>query len=270
MDGTNKNVFSKATLSLFLFFNLALAEDLLPPMFEDIPLKRKMIDDTVYADVMAYSVERPFGDAHGRPTNVHETAHGIHATYRNEFRKKFSKRINAFYMLQGNIAVIEEPDFLIRNVQKHIPQSLRGYRYKLYFVDQLRDWDDRPLYVFDEWTAYICGGESAVSDLEKKNIKADSDAVSGCLEFSIYAVAVYLTAKERDPEYLASKPQMKSVLYYNLTRAETAFYAGQDIFVSSKQDQLYENLQSCPDAEPIRECLRDEFKRVFLEEKAHE
>lgn len=268
MDGKQTSVLWLSVLAALVTFNASAAHDILPPVFEEIPVQRKIADDTVYADVMAYSVEAPFGDAHGRPTNVHETAHGIHATYRNQYRKKLGKRINAFYMLRGQIAVVEEPDFLIRNVQKHIPKSLRGYRYQLYFVDQLRDWDDTPLYVFDEWNAYICGGESAVSDYKQNNIKADSDAVSGCLEFSIYAVATYLAAKERVPEYLAKKPQMKSVLYYNLTRADAAFYDGCNIFTSAKQDQLYENLQHCADAKPIRECLRKEFKSLFLETEA--
>lgn len=251
----------------------ACADDIfgiIAPHFEEIPQQRAPRGEGVYWDILSHSVEAPFGDAHGRPTNAHETAHGIHATYRNIYQKALKTRVNAFYMLDGKIAVIKEPDFLIRHIAREIPQSLRGYRYKLYFVDQLRDWDDRPLYVFDEWTAYICGGETAVDDLEFNDIKADSDAVSGCLEFSLYAVATYLTAKARVPEYLEKEPQFKSVLYYNLTRAEDAFYSGREAFPSSKQEKLYKALQSSPDAAPIRDCLRDEFGGAFLLEVAHE
>lgn len=264
MEGNRNKVVLSVALALIMH-GLSEAKETPAPDFERIPAVRERSDETVYADVMAHSVEKPFGDHHGRSTNVHETAHGIHATFRNEFSKQLRKRVNAFYMLDGNIAIVEEPDFLIRNVQKHVPPPLRGYRYKLYFVDQLRDWDDRPLYIMDEWTAYICGAESAVSDLETKGIKDDADAVSGALEFSVYAVAAYLTARERAPDYLAEKPQMKSVIHYNLSRAEAAFYAGRDVFASKKQDQFYEDLQSHPDAEEIRECLREEFGKMFLE-----
>lgn len=257
------------------FTGVALAADkdkfgIIVPHFEEIPKQREPKGEGVYWDILSYSVEKPFGDEHGRPTNAHETAHGIHATYRNIYQKALKKRVNAFYMLDGKIAVIQEPDFLVQHIAREIPQSLRGYRFQLYFVDQLRDWNDRPLYVFDEWTAYICGGETAVDDLEFNNIKADSDAVSGCLEFSLYAVAAYLTAKARVPDYLEHEPQFKSVLYYNLTRAEDAFYSGREAFPSSKQEKLYRALQSSPDAAPIRNCLRDEFGGAFLIEVAHE
>jgi hypothetical protein len=253
-----------ATVLLAFLLSTALADD---AWLVDIPQQRDLVDDTVHSDVMAFSVEKPFTSAHGRPTQVHETAHGIHATYRNEFKRKLGKKVNAFYMLKGKIAVVDEPDFLICNVQKHVPVSLRGYRYKLYFVDQLRDWDDTPLYVLDEWTAYICGGESAVSDFQTRGIKDEFDSVSGCLEFSIYAVSTYLTAKERVPDYVASHPQFRSVLRHNLRRAEDAYEAGRSLFYSSKSESLHDNLQHCDDAEPVRKCLRDEFGGCFLKRR---
>jgi len=235
------------------------------PVFESIPQIGTPADSTRYEDVLAHSVERPFGNAHGRPTNVHETVHGIHATYRNKLFTEGRRRINCLYMGDGLIAVVKEPEFLIRNVQRHIPPSLRGYRYPLYFVKQLGDWDDEPLYIWDEWTAYICGGESAVDDHQVKGITDDCDAVSGCLEFSIYAVATYLTARERVPDYVERHGQFRAVLSHNLMRAEAAFDAGRYVFRNTKQERLYRNLQTCPDAEPIRTVLRDEFGGAFLD-----
>ena len=233
------------------------------PVFEQLPRIRKPADDSVHQEVMSYSVERPFGNAHGRPTNVHETVHGIHATYRNKAFTEGRRRTNCLYVGDGLVAYVKEPDFLIRNVQRHVPPSLRGYRYPLYFVTQLRDWDDSPLYIFDEWSAYIAGGESAVDD-HKRGITDECDAVSGCLEFSIYAVAVYLTAKERTPDY-ADWNQLRGVLAHNLTRAEAAFDAGRNVFRNTKQDRMHRNLQTCDDAEPIRKVLREEFGGAFLD-----
>ena len=272
MDASIKFRFVRWIMWFLCLTTPSFADDggILPPHFEEIPQQRTVRGEGVYADIMNHSVEAPFGDAHGRPTNAHETAHGIHATYRNIYYKTLKTRVNAFYMLDGKVAVVKEPDFLLQHIAREIPQSLRGYRYQLYFVEQRRDWDDRPLYVFDEWTAYICGGETAVDDLEFNDIKANSDAVSGCLEFSLYAVAAYLTAKARDPDYLEHEPQFKSVLYYNLTRAEDAFYSGREAFPSSKQEKLYEALQSSPDAAPIRNCLKNEFGGAFLLEVAYE
>lgn len=230
------------------------------PVFIEIPPCRPG-GEGVLADILEHSVEPPFGNQHGRPTNAHETAHGIHATFRNRHTTK-ARRVNAFYMGSGRVAIVDEPEFLIRDVSKHIPNCLRGYRYTLYFQDQLRYWDDRPLYVMDEWTAYVCGAETAVDDWGRLQIDTDEDSVSGSLEFSVYAVALYLTAKERKQD---DDQQLKAVIQFNLTRAEAAFSAGREVFAHSGQEQIYKALQSHPDAEPIRRCLQEEFEGAFLE-----
>lgn len=231
------------------------------PVLIDIPKQRDVKTDSVLCEIVSYSVEPPFGSKHGRPTNAHETAHGIHASYRNKHTTP-GRRVNALYMRDGRIAIVEEPDFLIEHID--VPEVLRSYRYPLYFQHQLRDWNDTPLYVLDEWVAYVCGGETAVDDWDRCGCDTDEDSVSGCLEFSIYAVALYLTAKERVPEYLERDPQLKNVISYTLTRAQAAFYAGREVFESSRQDKLYEALQSHPDAAAVRKCLREEFGGAFL------
>lgn len=232
------------------------------PVLIEIPKQRSVKNDSVLCEIVSYSVEPPFGNAHGRPTNAHETAHGIHASYRIKHREA-GRRINACYMRDGRVAIIEEPEFLISNID--VPEPLRSYRYPLYFKSQLKDWNDTPLYVLDEWTAYICGGETAVDDWYRCGIDTDEDSVSGCLEFSVYAVALYLTAKERAPEYLERDGQLKAVIGFNLGRAEAAFTAGREVFRSERQDRLYEALQKHPAASEIRWCLRDEFDGAFLE-----
>lgn len=230
------------------------------PDLLDIPTCRQG-GEGVLCEIIEHSEAPPFGLHHGRPTCAHETAHGIHATCRNKHTRN-GRRVNAFYMRGGKVALVDEPKFLIRDVTRHIPQCLRGYRYTLYFRDQLRDWDDRPLYVMDEWTAYICGAECAVDDWQRRGIDTDEDSVSGSLEFSCYAVALYLTAKERGD---ANDPQLKAVIARNLERAEAAFIAGREVFAHSGQEKIYAALQSHAAAEPIRRCLREEFGGAFLE-----
>lgn len=246
-------------LCLVLCSAVAIAAD--APVFLEIPVCRDG-GDGVFGDVLSHSVEPPFSREHGRPTCAHETAHGIHATYRNKHTSS-NRPVNCLYMGDGKIAVIEEPEFLIRHVQRHIPMPLRGYRYPLYFVEQLKYWDEQPLYIYDEWAAYICGGETAVDDHKRGIGRTDEDSVSGCLEFGVYAIATYLTALERDPDH---DPQLKAVLAFNLVRAEAAFSAGRNVFKNTKQEEFYEALQSHPDAAPIRDCLRNEFDGAFLEQ----
>lgn len=235
------------------------------PDFTEIPFIREVNDAGVYQDVLSYSTESPFGNAHGRSTNVHETAHGIHATYRNQYTKSLGVRHNALYFLNGRVALVKELDFLISDVAPNIPPCLRSYRYDLYFNKQLQYWNDRPTYILDEWTAYICGGESAIDDFARKiKIDVSTDEVSGCLDFSIYSVCLYLTAKQRAAGYIKDNPQLKRVIYYNLDRASSTFFEGRFIFKSNGQEELYKNLIEHPDSEPVRKCLREEFDSFFL------
>lgn len=251
----------RLSVAVTLCASVALAEE--GPTLIQIPKQRSVKNTSVLCEIVSYSVEPPFGNAHGRATNAHETAHGIHATYRNEhIRLRSGEQVNAVYMGDGKIAVIREPEFLIKHIE--VPQCLRGYRHELYFVQQLQYWNEQPLYIFDEWVAYICGAECAVDDFETCGLDTKEDSVSGSLEFSIYAVATYLAAKARDPDYLDREPQFRRVLGYTLKRAEQVFYDGRDVFPSKKQDDLYEALQSHPDARPIRDCLRSEFGGAFL------
>lgn len=234
------------------------------PDFITVPAIRPQQSDSVYHDILAHSVEPPFGNAHGKSTNAHETGHGIHATYRNKYTRANKAPYNAFYCLDGQLAVIKEPEFLVRNVQQFIPAVARHNRYQLYFVEQLKYWDDRPLYVFDEWNAYILGAECALDQFFLTGENDHTDCVSGALEFSVFAVALYLTAQQRVPDYLEAEPQFKKFLAYNLLRAEFVFLAGKEIFPSSKQKALFEALQAHPELEPIRTCLREEFAGAFL------
>jgi hypothetical protein len=254
-------------ISLFIVLFLQISSFAIEPLpdFVDIPFIRQIDDAGIYQDVLSHSVEKPFGNAHGRSTNVHESAHGIHATYRNMYTSQLKERHNALYFLNGKIALVKEPDFLISDIKNNVPQSLKSYRFQLYFTDQLKYWNDRPIYVLDEWTAYICGGEAAIDDYAR-GIKVDvgTDEVSGCLDFSIYSVALYITAKQRAKDYLENNPQLKRVIYYNLERASRTFLEGKLIFTSKRQEELYNNLLDSKDAEPIRQCLKEEFDSFFL------
>jgi len=119
-----------------------------------VPKNHNIDDSTVYNDVTSRQKD-PFGDSAGRHINVHETAHGIHSDLRNEYQKKLRYKCNAFYCLKGKAVILKDPNITIKNVTKYIPSNLKSYRYQLYFVDQLKNWNDMPTYILDEWTAYI-------------------------------------------------------------------------------------------------------------------
>lgn len=221
----------------------------------------------VYSDVLSHSKQKPHGDHDGRYTNVHETAHSIHNELRTKFKPLFKRSINGFYCLNGKVVLVDDPNIKIRHVQKYIPKVLRSVRYKLYLIDQLAHWDDTPTYILDEWNCYVLGAECAVDDFKNNKRLEKTNAVSGALEFSIYATALAIAVRDNDPLFWKNNNQFKAFIKYNLIRSERAFSAGADIpeFHNKEQDRLQQALLNHPDAEPIREFLKTEFDGIFVD-----
>lgn len=232
----------------------------------DVDNHRTIDENTVYADVLSHSFGEPYGDRYGRRINVHETSHGITSELRNFYEKALKRKLNAFYILNGKCIVLEESNIDMRLVTKYIPENLRSYRYNLYFVKGIVDWNDMPSYIIDEWNAYILAGKSSVEDYHNGLIREKVDAVSGCLDFSIYSVCFAMSVKEHDREYWDSYPQFKNTIKYLLIEAEKTFGKGMEIenFRNSSQKQLFDNLQNSKEAAKIRDFLITEFDGIFL------
>jgi len=232
----------------------------------DVDKHRTIDENTVYADVLSHSFGEPYGDRYGRRINVHETSHGITSELRNFYEKALKRKLNAFYILNGKCIVLEESNIDMRLVTKYIPENLRSYRYNLYFVKGIVDWNDMPSYIIDEWNSYILAGKSSVEDYHNGLIREKVDAVSGCLDFSIYSVCFAMSVKEHDTEYWDSYPQFKNTIKYLLIEAEKTFGKGMEIenFRNSSQKQLFDNLQNSKEAAKIRDFLITEFDGIFL------
>jgi len=243
-----------------LFCNLCNAQD-----FVEVKQYRTVNDNNkVYSDVLSHSFESPLGNQYGRSTNTHETVHSINSEIKNSHYKSYKYRINGFYYGRGQGVVVKEPRLTMRDVVKNIPENLRSYRFKTYFVSQLTSWNDTPTYIMDEWIAYIFGGESAVQDYLNSKANDGSDAVSGCLDFSIYTICLCITIQEKDPEYWDENKLFKSIIKNYLDRAEKTFFNGKEVFKSDKQEVLFKSLINDPSSKPVRDFLKREFDSVFI------
>ena len=222
--------------------------------------KRKLNQETVYNRVLSCFL-KPFGDKHGRSTNVHETVHGINNALSNS---KSGHR--GFYCGMSRGLWLKEPDITMLDIVPNIPNTLKGYRYNLYFVSQLKYWKEVALYPVDEWSAYISGAECAVNDYSQNKLTNENkfDNVSGALEFSIYCTALAKTVKDKDNTYWKEYPQFKNTIKFFLVRSEKVFFEGKNIFPSDRQDILLNNLQYNKDAKPIKDFLLNEFDGVFI------
>ena len=221
--------------------------------------KKHLETDSIYNQVMT-CFTKPFGNKHGRSTNAHETVHGINNAISNT-----RKGYRAFYVGCCRCVWLKEPNLKMKDIIPYIPTILRGYRYHLYFVSQLKSWNDVSLYPVEEWSAYISGAECAVDDhLHNMLPKESADSVSGALEFSIYCTALAKAVKSKDLKYWNTHPEFKNTIKFLLIKSEKVFFEGRDLFPSTKQEILLKNLQTHKEAKPIRDFLITEFDGVFI------
>ena len=128
-------------------------------------------------------------------TWAHETTHGLQSRIRNEnFEIGFRK--NAFYVLEGRAMLCIEPSFLMSDYVSSIPSSLRGNIYQIYMVQQQGDWNDTPMYPWDEWTAYANGTANRI-ELDRAE---DADEVQHMLEMMVYSAHVLLHDDDTDSD----------------------------------------------------------------------
>jgi hypothetical protein len=199
-------------------------------------------------------------------TAAHETSHGIHAHLRNyEAPSPFGW--NAFYVLGNQAAFVEEPNTRKSDVKQFIPAPLRGDRYDLYIEGQT-EWDDTPLYVFDEWNAYINGAEVAVHQVEAGLYKDGwTDAVMGPLEFVVYAIATAQAAQAKDPTYFETNLQFRRFTAWNIKRAMALFEVGRTMseFEWDRQDAYATEMRTGAAGEAMRAFARETWGAAWTQ-----
>lgn len=83
----------------------------------------------------------------------HELLHYVNSTLR------IKRNGNPSFYLGGNRAFTFAKTTKVRliDVARAVPQHQRNYLYRLYVLQQSSAWNDEPLYLFDEATAYLAG-----------------------------------------------------------------------------------------------------------------
>lgn len=156
-----------------------------PPEFYPVPQLRQ-VSPSLPPTLRDVESRMPSGHQYRHAdmaTWVHETTHGLNALIRNEYRAKNGyPKINAFYCLNGHAVILPEPETTIRRVSEVVPMFARGRLYQNYLVSQQRWWNDRPLYLADEWVSYY--NDALVSR------ELGKTPHPGSLEFAAYCLYV--------------------------------------------------------------------------------
>jgi hypothetical protein len=115
---------------------------------------------------------------------------------------------HGIYLLNGRAWIARNPKVTISQVAAAIPSRDRGPIWQTYMVDSRRDWNSQPLYLLDEWTAYIHGAIAA----SQLGHTADTNATRAyAYEMERYCRAMVLVIEKRDPDYPDMKPLVSFV-----------------------------------------------------------
>lgn len=242
------------------------------PEFENHPAIRNVTNlGKVLSDIEEHMPEGHIYKDEDKITWGHETTHGINSNLRMKFSTKTTSlgdvqllgtwiddihghkvfksyaRINGFYVLEDRAVIINEPDTTVGTVAELVPRSLRGGVYKLYMIDQAKSWNDTPLYIFDEWTAYTNGSEVRL-DL---GIKERSETVLYMLEFNVYALCLAQACKTEDMQF-------KNYLKWNIERSMKLYLDSKEKLGNAERHDAYlETMKTSTDAEVFRTSARD-------------
>lgn len=183
----------------------------------------------------------------------HETTHGINARVRNDYNSRMQKRVNAFYVLDDNVAIIEEPKTTIREVAAKVPESLRGSVYNLYLIEQTKSWNDTPLYILDEWTAYTNGSAVRLN----LDIESRSETVLHMLEFIVYSICVGMFTDNIDLKHYLTWGTVRAMRLYRFSKMALGD--------SDRQTKYLKAIRTSTDAAGFREFCRVYFNFEWAE-----
>jgi len=226
----------------------------------------------VLTDIDSRMPDRHIYRDNDRVTWGHETSHGIASRLRmaqDGFRAgngttvkttagldvfKSTGRENAFYVLLGRSIRLTEPDVTLADVARAVPRSLRGRIYNLYLVQQQRDWNDTPLYVFDEWVAYTNGADVRYDE----GIAGRDEAVDHMVEMMAYGLTLAT---------MTDDPKLEDFARWQALRAVQLFGIAED-YDSDRGAATIHAMRTAADAErwraEVREALGDEWTQMTL------
>lgn len=121
-----------------------------------------------------------------KATWAHEGTHSINARIRNEFNVD-----NGYYLLNGEFVALSNPDFKLSDIAKKVNNK----NHKLYHYLTKKDWENKPLYVVDELSAYV---NAAIVSMENEMYKRARECYENGLKMYEYSLIAYNMCRQSD------------------------------------------------------------------------
>lgn len=244
-------------------------------MFEEyLPTHQAEEGDSVYADAINHCKNYHSYLVPGSQTSsVHEITHGINADLRNQrlvikrlpspidkvdhtlwiADEPVTSRRNAFYLLKNRAIRIDEPNCRKSDASEFIPQTFRGYRYGLYVAGQ-REWDDTPLYLYDEWSAYANGAMNVI-DASSRNEYRDgnTDYIAAPVEFIAYGLGVCMAAHKTN----SLSETLRDFTLWMILQTQFIFIQGMKVLPWKDAEKTWSKLFVESEGKDYRSFLQD-------------
>ena len=118
-------------------------------------------------------------DGDGPVTSAHENTHGVNSKLRRTFGGNN-------YFISKERMFVRFPNTPRNITLRHVAQQCehKGGIYNLYLIQAQRWWNDTPLYVFDEWSAYMNGSYQQLFGANDRN---NDHSIACMLEMAYYS-----------------------------------------------------------------------------------
>lgn len=226
------------------------------PAFTDVPAVRtsSVARGELLRDIDNHMPRGHHYSAANPITWAHETTHGINANVRNKYiaDSKHQIRYNAFYVLNNKAVLVVEPKGTIKSAADKTPKSLRQVRQSLFNLYMTsKAWDNRPLYICDEWSAYTNGSEV------RNELQIDNDSeIDNTVYMGVMTLVMLWTL---NPE----NTQLQAFVAWNWERTMR-------LRAESGNPELGEEillmLRHSADCAELRQYIRDCFGKVWTDE----
>lgn len=218
-------------------------------------------------DTLAHTRQPAMFDT--QDTTCHESTHVNCSEISNKyFRAGRNGRnaISGFYVGADRAVLIEEPPCLFSDVRQTMPSALKVSRYKSYIERSWGGKPSNPLYVFDEWVAYVAGARVGVELAEAGQWRSGGqDCVRGALEFTVMSFALAKAVATRDAAYWKKADQMRNFLAWFAGEAMAVHRKGMRFgpFKGFGQEEYLRELQTGASAEELRRFIKANWGEAF-------
>lgn len=147
---------------------------------------------------------------------AHEATHGINS----RIRHAAGGSVMGIYVLEGRAIVLPHPRITLAAVAAQVPAPLRFGPFDLYLLQQQRWWQNEPLYVLDEWTAYANGAEMVIEYAERGRAGDEFLPLENAAHFCCFATALLRAVAAHDPTY-AQQSELIAFVAWQIERVHT-------------------------------------------------